>query len=209
MGREKPLGSSGFFRVGLTGGIGSGKSAVASFFAAWGATIIDADVLAREVVASGTPGLAAIAAAWPQAIAPDGSLDRATLARIVFDDAAARAALNAIVHPRVRERGAELEAGAPRGAIVVHVVPLLFEGEFWRTCDRTVLVVAPREVRIARVMRRDGWTREAIEARMAAQIDPEIARTRAGITIDNDADIATLETRSRAAYDRLVDWARA
>lgn len=194
-----------FMRVGLTGGIGSGKSAVADLFASYGAVIVDADVLAREVVAPGTPGLAAIAKRWP-AVVRDGVLDRAALAKQVFlsDHDQERLALDAIVHPLVRTLAAEREAAAGRQAIVVQVVPLLFEGDFWRTCARTVLVVAPRELRIARVVARDGWTREQIEARMAAQIDPEVARTRADDVIENDADLAMLAERSRSVYDRIV-----
>jgi dephospho-CoA kinase len=189
-------------RVGLTGGIGSGKSAVASAFDALGATVIDADVLAREVVEPGTPGLRAIGARWPQAIGVDGSLDRTALARIVFADADARALLNAITHPAVRALADERERAAPSG-IVVHVVPLLFEGDFWRTCDRTVLVVAPEDVRIARVLARDSTDREAVERRMAAQIDPALARTRADYVIENDGDLAQLRTHSASIYDAL------
>jgi dephospho-CoA kinase len=187
----------------LTGGIGSGKSAVADLFAAYGAIVIDADVLAREAVAPGSAGFAAIAAQWPQTTR-GGVLDRAALAAIVFADGAARAQLDAIVHPRVRALAAERETAAGDAAIVVHVVPLLFEGDYWKTCARNVLVIAPRELRIARVMARDGWTRAAVEARMAAQIDPEIARTLADDVIENDADRATLERRARAVYARLA-----
>ncbi len=201
MGRA--LAEAGRVRVGLTGGIGSGKSAVANLFAHYGATIIDADVLAREVVWPGTSGFAAIAARWPATIR-DGLLDRAALAAIVFADPDARAQLDAIVHPRVRALAAEREAEAGRDAIAVHVVPLLFEGDYWRTCARNVLVAAPPELRIARVMARDGWTREAIEARMAAQIDPTVARTLADDVIENDADRDTLARRSRRAYDRII-----
>ncbi len=190
-------------RVGLTGGIGSGKSAVAAELAKRGATIVDADVLARVVVAPGSDGLAEIGANWPQAIRADGALDRAALAAIVFDDATARERLNAIVHPRVRERGAEMERDAPDG-IVVHVIPLLFEGEFWRTCDRTVLVIAPAEVRIARVIGRDSTERAAVERRIAAQIDPAIARRRADYVIENDGDLEQLRERTGLVYDRLV-----
>ncbi|MEO7039391.1 MAG: dephospho-CoA kinase, partial [Candidatus Elarobacter sp.] len=182
-------------RVGLTGGIGSGKSAVAALFAERGVTIVDADLLAREVVAPGSEGLREIGAAWPGALGADGALDRPALAAIVFSDDAARARLNAIIHPRVRELGAQLERDAPAG-IVVHVVPLLFEGDFWRTCDRTVVVIAPREVRIARVVARDPLERDSVERRMLAQIDPELARARADYTIENDGDFATLRTRS-------------
>jgi dephospho-CoA kinase len=191
-------------RVGLTGGIGSGKSAVAAVFAGRGATVIDADVLAREVVAPGSDGLREIGAIWPQAIAADGGLDRAALAAIVFADEPARARLNAITHPRVRARAAELERDAPDG-LVVHVIPLLFEGDYWRTCDKTVVVVAPAAVRIARVIARDAAEREAVERRMAAQIDPELARTRADYVVENDGDLGALRERSTRVYDALLN----
>ncbi|HEX3467835.1 MAG TPA: dephospho-CoA kinase [Candidatus Elarobacter sp.] len=199
-------------RVGLTGGIGSGKSAVAAVFLERGATVIDADVLAREVVAPGSDGLREIAARWPQAIGPDGALDRPALARIVFgastsgsesEGSAALAELNAITHPRVRERADALEREAPAG-IVVHVVPLLFEGDFWRRCDRTVLVAAPDEVRIARVVARDATERAAVERRMAAQIDPELARIRAGYVVENDGDLEQLRERTLGVFENLV-----
>jgi dephospho-CoA kinase len=190
-------------RVGLTGGIGSGKSAVARLFSGWGAEVIDADVLARQVVAPGTPGFAQIAELWPFVVSAQGSLDRAALSQIVFADAAARDRLTAIVHPRVREAAAALEAAAPAGAIVVHVVPLLFESDYWRRCDVNVLVVAPAGVRIARVMARDGLNPADVEARIAAQIDPQRAAALADFVIENDADIATLEARARHVYDAL------
>jgi dephospho-CoA kinase len=193
----------GKLRVGLTGGIGSGKSAVAAAFAKRGAIVIDADVLARVAVAPGSDGLAEIGANWPQAIRPDGALDREVLARIVFDDAAARERLNAITHPRVRERAAAMEHDAPDG-IVVHVIPLLFEGDFWRSCDKTVLVVAPRDVRIARVIGRDSTERAAVEQRIAAQIDPAIARARADYVIENEGDLLDLDQRSARVYDQLL-----
>jgi dephospho-CoA kinase len=190
-------------RVGLTGGIGSGKSAVAQTFAERGATIVDGDVLAREVVAPGSDGLRAIAARWPQTIAPDGTLDRPAMAAVVFADASERAALNAIVHPRVRALAAQREAAAPEG-IVVHVVPLLFEGDYWRSCDQTVVVIAPDEARIARVMARDGVTREDVERRIAAQIAPASARERAGYVSENDGDLALLRARSDAVFEELL-----
>ena len=196
-------------RVGLTGGIGSGKSAVAAVFLERGATVIDADLLAREVVAPGSDGLRDIAARWPQAIGADGALDRAALAAIVFDGdgkgdgGSARAELNAITHPRVRERADALECDAPDG-IVVHVVPLLFEGDFWRRCDRTVLVAAPDEVRIARVVARDATERAAVERRMAAQIDPALARARATYVVENDGDLDQLRERALQVFDDLV-----
>ncbi len=190
-------------RVGLTGGIGSGKSAVASVFHEHGATVIDADVLAREVVAAGSDGLREIAARWPEAIGDGGELDRAAMASIVFADGAARTELNAITHPRVRARAAELEREAPDG-LVVHVIPLLFEGDFWRSCDRTVLVAAPDEVRIARVVARDATERAAVERRMAAQIDPALARARADYVVENDGDLDELRERSRRVYQALI-----
>lgn len=194
-----------FLRVGLTGGIGAGKSEVARLFDAWGAVVIDADTLARDVLAPGTPGLAEVAVRWRSVVASDGTLDRAALARTVFADEQARATLNAIVHPRVRAAAAAIEANAAAGTIVIHDVPLLFEGDYWKQCDRTVVVVAPREARIARVIARAGMTRAEIEARMDAQIDPESARARADFTIENDADLATLEERARDVFDALVE----
>lgn len=191
-------------RVGLTGGIGSGKSAVADVWRERGATVVDADRLARDAVAPGTAGLRAIAQRWPAVVAADGTLDRAALARAVFADDAERAQLNAIVHPAVRELGDALEAAAPPGAIVVHVVPLLFEGDFWRRCDATVAVLAPEAQRIARVEARDGVDEAAVRARMRAQIDPEEARRRATYVIENDADLATLRQRANALYDALL-----
>lgn len=190
-------------RVGLTGGIGSGKSAVAEFWRERGAAIVDADALAREAVAPGTPALAAIAARWPDTIAPDGALDRAALAHIVFADAAEREQLNAIVHPVVRERADALEAAAPPDAVVVHVVPLLFEVPSARRYDATVVVIAPDAARIARVTARDGLDAASVEQRMRAQIDPALARSRATYTIENDADLATLRTRANDLWDAL------
>ena len=172
-----------------------------------GALIIDADQLARDAVAPGSRGLHEIALRWPSVIAADGTLDRAALARVVFDDDAERAVLNGIVHPRVRALAQAREAEAPAGTIAVHVIPLLFEGEYARTCDVTVVVIAPDEMRIARVMERDGTDRASVLQRMRAQIDPAQARARATYAIDNDADLTTLRERANAVYDRLVTLA--
>jgi dephospho-CoA kinase len=191
-------------RVGLTGGIGAGKSAVAEIWRERGALIVDADRLARDIVAPGSDGFTEIAARWPAVVAADGTLDRAALAHIIFNDDAERFALNAIIHPRVRALGDALEAGAPAGTIVTHVVPLLFEGEYWKTCDATVVVIAPNDVRVARVVARDGNDAEGVLARMRAQIDPEEARMRATFVIDNDADPTALRERANAVYDLLV-----
>lgn len=190
-------------RVGLTGGIGSGKSAVAEIWRERGALIVDADRLARQAVVPGGAVFAAIAARWPRTIAADGSLDRAALARIVFADDAERERLNAIVHPQVRALADALEADAPADAIVVHVVPLLFEGEYWRRCDATAVVVAPEAARIARVMQRDGVDAASVVQRMRAQIDPAEARRRATYTIENDGDLTTLRARADTVYDAL------
>jgi dephospho-CoA kinase len=192
-------------RIGLTGGIGSGKSTVADVWRERGALIVDADRLARDAVAPGSDGLAEIASRWPAAIAADGSLDRAALARIVFGNDAERAALNSIVHPRVRALAQAQEAEAADGTPVVHVVPLLFEGEYWRSCAVTVVVIAPDDARIARVMQRDGIDRKSVLQRMRAQIDPAEARRRATYAIDNDADLATLRKRANDIYDLLAN----
>jgi dephospho-CoA kinase len=191
-------------RVGLTGGIGAGKSAVADIWRERGAFIIDSDVLAREAVAPGSRGLGEIALRWPAVIAADGTLDRGALARIVFGNDAERSVLNGIVHPRVRALATALVAQAPADALEVHVIPLLFEGEYWRTMDVTTVVIAPDETRITRVMERDGIDRAAVLERMHAQIDPNEARRRATYAIENDADIATLRLRAGIVYDHLI-----
>jgi dephospho-CoA kinase len=194
-------------RVGLTGGIGSGKSVVAEMLRGHGVVIVDADVIARDVVEPGLPAHAEIARRFPSVIGPDGRIVRPALARIVFADAEEREALNAIVHPRVRARAALLEREAPAGAVVVHVIPLLFEGDYWKSCDRTVAVVAPDEERIARVIARDAATREAVVARIAAQLPAAEVAERADIVIANDADLATLRTRVAALSADLANLA--
>jgi len=190
-------------RVGLTGGIGSGKSEVAKLFAAHGALIIDADSLAREAVAPGTPALARIARRWPRALKSDGTLDRDALAAIVFADGSARDELNGIVHPEVRRLGAEREAASGPDQIVIHDVPLLFEGLFYRSCDANVLVVADEETRIGRVVARSGLAPDDVKRRMAAQIDPNRARELADYTIDNDGTIEALGRAVREVFDDL------
>lgn len=191
-------------RVGLTGGIGSGKSEVGKVFAGLGALVIDSDALAREAVAPHGEGLARIAARWPAVLRADGSLDRAALAAIVFADDEARACVNSIVHPYVRARSAELAAAARPGQMVVQDVPLLFEAGVYRSCERNVLVVAPLEERIARVMARSGLSRTEIERRIAAQIAPEAARALADEVIENDGTLADLRARASACYARLT-----
>lgn len=157
-------------RVALTGGIGSGKSSVAALLAGLGAVVIDADELAREAVAPGTAGLRAVLARFgPSVLRPDGALDRAALGRIVFADDRARGDLNAIVHPEVRRLAAERERVAPDDAVVVHVIPLLVETAQERSFDAVVVVDAPEDVQVARVMARDGVDAGAARSRLRAQ----------------------------------------
>jgi dephospho-CoA kinase len=189
-------------RVGLTGGIGAGKSAVAATFAALGAFIVDTDAIAREVVAPNSDGLLAIARHWPQAVR-DGALDRAALADIVFSDPGARRELDALLHPHIRRLAMEREAYAAPGQLVVHVVPLLFETGYDRLVDKSVLVVAPLEQRVARVVERDKLTTERVRALMAAQMDPEQARLNADFIIENDGNLDRLREHARAVYERL------
>lgn len=189
--------------VGLTGGIASGKSAVADLLAERGAVIVDSDRLAREVVAPGTAGLAEVVRRFgPGVLAADGSLDRAALGRIVFADPSARAELEAIVHPRVRARASELTASAPPGAVVVQVIPLLVEtgqdGDF----DIVVVVDVDPEVQLARLRQRDGFGPAEAAARVSAQASRERRLQAADAVIDNSGSPEDLA----AAVDRL--WAR-
>ena len=195
--------------MGLTGGIGAGKSEAGQIFSECGALVIDADALARDAVAPGSAGLAAIARLCPGVLNEGGSLDRPALAKLIFNDPALREQINAIVHPIVRRLGRELEAGASAEQVVVHEVPLLFEAGFYRQCDANVLVVADRELRIARATARTGLSREEIERRMAAQIDPARARELANIVVENDGDLTALRAAVREVYQQLLNWPRA
>jgi dephospho-CoA kinase len=190
-------------QVGLTGGIGSGKSEVARVFADLGAYIIDTDELAREAVAPNSDGLLAIAHVWPQFVR-GGVLDRPALAEVVFSDPKSLARLNEIVHPFVRRLALERETYAKPDQLVVHVVPLLFEAGYLDMIDKSVVVIAPDEQRIARVTERDNTDADHVRARMATQIDPEDARARADYVIDNDGDVTHLREQTRAVYDALV-----
>ncbi|MDQ1642664.1 MAG: dephospho-CoA kinase [Actinomycetota bacterium] len=190
--------------VGLTGGIGSGKSAVAELLSSYGAVIVDADVLAREAVAPGSPGLARVVEEFgPDVLAGDGSLDRARLAGLVFADPDRRAALNAIVHPYVRRRSEELTAAAPEGAVVVQVVPLLVENDLQGGYDVVVVVDASDEVQEQRLVGLRGMTPEDARARIAAQAGREERRAAADVVIDNDGTRAELEEQVRELWDRL------
>jgi dephospho-CoA kinase len=189
--------------VGLTGGLGSGKSTVAALLAEHGAVIIDADAVAREVVRAGTPGFAAVVARFgPGVVGPDGELDRAELARIVFADSEALDDLNAIVHPLVGSRSAELAAAAPPGAVVVHDIPLLAENGLADRFDAVVVVEAAREIRLARLAER-GLARAEAEARMAAQASDEQRRAIAEEIVRNDGDLDSLARQVDRLWDRL------
>jgi dephospho-CoA kinase len=181
-------------RVGLTGGIGAGKSEVSRRLGAQGAVVIDADAIAREVVAPGTPGLAEVVAVFGDAVlAPDGSLDRPRLGEIVFADAELRARLNAIIHPRVGARMRELEETAGQGAIVVHDVALIAENNMASAYDLIVVVDVPPRIQLDRLIRHRGMTREQAKARLAAQASREQRLAIAGIVIDNSSSLTELD----------------
>lgn len=177
-------------RIGLTGGIASGKSTVARKLEQLGAFTIDADVLARDVVALGTEGLKAVVARFGNSVlAADRSLDRSVLARVIFADPQARADLNAIIHPLVRERAAELEAAAPVGAVVVHVIPLLVETGQQDRFDAVVVVDTTVEEQLRRLTRRDGLTQTEAEQRVAAQASREERLGAATHVIDSSGPV--------------------
>jgi dephospho-CoA kinase len=197
-------------KVGLTGGIGAGKSEVSRLLVECGAVLIDADRIAREVVARGTPGLAAVVDAFGEdVLAEDGSLDRPKLGSIVFADAEKLAVLNAIVHPLVGARSRELETAAPEDAVVVHDVPLLTENGLAPLYDVVIVVDAPPETQLDRLVRLRGMTEEDARARMAAQATREKRREIADVVIDNDVPLAHLERRVKDVWDDLARRARA
>ncbi|TDO50078.1 dephospho-CoA kinase [Kribbella sp. VKM Ac-2527] len=190
-------------RVGLTGGIGSGKSAVSTRLAARGAVVIDSDVLAREVVAKGTDGLAEVVAAFGEVLTAAGELDRPAVGRLVFGDEAARRKLEAIIHPRVRARAAEIEAAAPDDAVVVHDIPLLVEtgqaGEF----DLVLVVDVPVEVQVERLAEQRGMTDEEAKSRIASQSSREDRLAVADVVIDNSGSLDELDRRIDEVWSAL------
>ncbi len=192
-------------RVGLTGGIASGKSTVSAILAELGAVVIDADLLAREVVARGSDGLAEVVAVFgPELLTPEGDLDRPALGAIVFGDEARRKALEAIIHPRVRARSVELEAAAGPDDLVVHDIPLLAEsGGAAGAFDAVLVVDVPTEVQIERMVRDRGWTRAEAESRIAAQASREERRVVATQVIDNTGTREDLRQRVTEVFEEL------
>lgn len=197
-------------KVGLTGGIGSGKSAVSSALSSYGAVVIDADAIAREVVEPGTPGLAEVVAEFGEGVlTPEGRLDRPRLGEIVFADEARLAGLNAIVHPRVAERSGQLmeEALAADAKVVVYDVPLLVENGLESLYDVVVVVDTPDEVRVERVSRDRGMPREQVRARIDAQADRKTRLAAADLVVDNSGTREELAERVAGLWRELLDRA--
>lgn len=191
-------------RVGLTGGIGSGKSTVAGMFADRGAVVIDADVIAREVVRPGQPALQEITETFgPDVVSDTGELDRAALASIVFTDEKALAQLNAITHPRIAARTQELMAAADPDAVVVYDMPLLVENDLTEGWDWVVVVEAPLSQRIDRLRER-GVGADNMEQRMAAQASDAQRRAVADVVIVNDGDLSDLSARVDVAWRQVA-----
>ncbi|MER5739011.1 dephospho-CoA kinase [Streptomyces sp. NPDC002262] len=192
-------------KVGLTGGIGAGKSEVSRLLVSYGAVLIDADRIAREVVEPGTPGLAAVVTAFGEdVLREDGTLDRPKLGSVVFADPERLAALNAIVHPLVGARSAELESAAGPGDVVVHDVPLLTENGLAPLYDLVVVVDASPETRLDRLVRIRGMAEEEAKARMAAQATRAARLEIADLVIDNDGPLEALEPRVREVWEELT-----
>ena len=194
-------------RVALTGGVASGKSTVAAMLEELGAVVIDADQLAREVVAAGTPGLERVVAAFGTGVLTDqGELDRPAMGAIVFADEGRRRELEEIIHPLVRARGLELEAAAGSGALVVHDIPLLAEtmaGRVEQPFDAVLVVDVPREVQVERMVRDRGWSPQEAEARIAAQASREQRLSIATHVVDNTGTVDDLRRRVTDVVDEL------
>ncbi|MCO7218702.1 dephospho-CoA kinase [Klenkia sp. PcliD-1-E] len=191
-------------RIGLTGGIGSGKSTVATLLVEHGAVLVDADVLAREVVAPGTPGLAAVVEAFGDGVLGlDGALDRPALAAVVFADPQQRARLDSLVHPLVRARAAELVAAAPPDAVVVQDVPLLVETGQAGSYDLVVVVQASLPVRLSRLEQR-GMTEADARARIAGQATDEERAAVADVLLHNDGTREELAAQVEAFWRTRV-----
>ncbi len=191
-------------RVGLTGGIGAGKSTVAGLLADHGAVVIDADAIARDVVRAGTPGFDSVLARFGgDVVGTDGELDRPALGRLVFADGQALADLNAIVHPLVGQRSAELMRAAPAGAVLVYDVPLLVENGLGSGFDAVVVVEARLELRLRRLAAR-GLPADEARSRMATQASDEKRRAVADFVIENNGSPAELSARVELVWHALV-----
>ena len=196
-------------RVGLTGGVASGKSAVAALLVEHGAVLIDADLLAREVVAPGTDGLAEVVATFgPGVLTADGALDRPAMGALVFADERQRRALEAIIHPRVRARGRELEKAAPPDALVVHDIPLLVETGQADGFDAVVVVDVPPELQVERMTTLRGMSRDEAMSRVAAQATREQRLAAATHVIDNTGTLDDLRRRVAEVVEELVSAGR-
>jgi dephospho-CoA kinase len=192
------------FRLGLTGGIGSGKSTVSARLAAHGAVVIDYDLLAREAVEPGTPALAAIVERFgPDVISPDGSLDRPALGAVVFADESARVDLEAITHPAIHDLARAREATVPDDGVVVHDHPLLAELQMAPLFDLVVVVDSPEHVQMQRLVELRGMTEADARARLAAQTSREDRQAVAHVVLDNTGSIADLEAEVDALWERL------
>jgi len=192
-------------RVGLTGGVASGKSTVSAILEELGAVVVDADRLAREVVAPGTEGLAEIEKAFgPGVLTPEGQLDRPAMGRIVFADPAKRSVLEGIIHPRVRARGAELEAAAGPDAVVVHDIPLLVETGQADAFDAVVVVEVPAQVQVDRMTGLRGMSEDDALARMAAQATAAQRRAVATYLIENTGTREDLRQRVTEVFEELL-----
>ena len=203
--------SDQLLRVGLTGGIASGKSTVSAILRELGAVLIDADELARDVVAKGTPGLAAVVEEFgPELLGADGELDRAAMGSLVFTDEAARKRLEAIVHPLVFERIVDLEAHAPPGSVIVHDIPLLAESGRAAAPDRggfdaVIVVDVPQDLQVERMMRDRGWTEADALARIGSQASREDRRAIATYVVENTGSREDLRRQIEKIYGELTN----
>ena len=192
-------------RVGLTGGVASGKSTVAAILESLGAVVIDSDVLAREVVEPGTPGLEAVVAEFGHGVlTEDGRLDRPALGRLVFGDPDARRRLEGILHPLIRARSAEIAAAAPAGSLVVHDIPLLVESGQADLFDVILVVDVPVETQVHRMVAERGMSREDAEDRIAAQASREERLAVATHVIDNTGTREDLRDRVTEVFTDVV-----
>jgi dephospho-CoA kinase len=192
-------------RVGLTGGVASGKSTVSAELRELGAVVVDADALAREVVEPDTPGLAAVVTEFgPEVLTGDGRLDRARLGGIVFADPDRRAALEAVIHPLVRARAAEIEAEAPPGVLVVQDIPLLVETGQASSFDAVLVVDVPEDLQVERAMDERGWSEDEARARISAQATRQERLAAATHVIDNSGTLEDLRRRVAEVFAELT-----